>query len=173
MREVSDLSRVLAAYRRYVEARNALLDELKLRRKSNRDPLAEFSEWLVATLIGGACADNPVQKDWDVRGPNDEKVQVKYLANSSSEWVNEHLILVNEQMDRYALVIFEELLPQAVVIFPARNLAAIGKALGKRHSNLDTTLQFTQANYRKICGNMAQFQALGVQLYLARDWAFQ
>ena len=173
MSEMSDLSRALAVFRRYVEARNALLDELKLRRKSNRDPLAEFSEWLVATLIGGTRADNPVQKGWDVRGPDDEKVQVKYLANSTGQWINEHTIHVTEWVNSYALVIFEDLLPQAVVIFPARNLAAIGKALGKRHSDLDTTLQFTQTNYRRIRENMPQFKTLSVQLYLAPDWAVQ
>lgn len=35
---MADLSHVEEAYQRYVEARNALLDELQLRRRSNRDP---------------------------------------------------------------------------------------------------------------------------------------
>jgi hypothetical protein len=56
-----DLSRVQAAYQRYMEARNALLDELQLKRRSNRDPLSEFSEWLVAALVDGTLADSPVQ----------------------------------------------------------------------------------------------------------------
>jgi hypothetical protein len=59
-----DLSRVFAVYQRYIDARNALLDELKLKRLSNRDPLAEFSEWLVAALVDGVLADSPVQKGW-------------------------------------------------------------------------------------------------------------
>ena len=169
----ADLSRVLAVYQRYVEARNALLDELHLSWHSNRDPLVEFSEWLVAALVGGTLAESPVQKDWDVRGPDGEKIQVKYLANSTEHWVNEHLVQVNEQMDRYAIVIVESLMPQAVVIFPARNLEAVGAALGKRHSHLDTTLQFTQANYRQILGSIAHFKTLGVAVYLPPDWSLQ
>lgn len=168
-----DLSRVLAAYQRYVEARNALLDELHLKRRSNRDPLSEFSEWLVAALVEGNLADSPVQKDWDVRGSDGEMIQVKYLANPADRWVNEHEIRVNEPMGSYALVIFEALLPQAVVVFPARNLGAVGAALGKQHGNLGSTLQFTRANYRQICNSAARFKMLGVRLYLAPDWTLQ
>jgi hypothetical protein len=117
-----DLSRVQSAYQRCVEARNALLDELHLNRRSNRDPLAEFSEWLVAAIVDGARADSPVQKGWDVRTADGEKFQVKYLANPAGSWVNEHEIRISELMDSYAIVIFEALLPNAVIIFPARNL---------------------------------------------------
>lgn len=168
-----DLWRVLTAFERYVEARKVLLDELQLKRQSNRDPLAEFSEWLVAALVEGSLADSPVQKGWDVRGPDDEKIQVKYLANSAGSGINEHTIWVNEWMDSYAIVFFEALLPQAVIIFPARTLASVGMALGKRHGNLDATLQFTQANYRQICQNAAFFKTLGVRLYLAPDWVLR
>jgi hypothetical protein len=164
-----DLSHLLHVYRRYVEARNALLDELQLRRRSNRDPLAEFSEVFVAALVNGTLAESPVQKDWDVRRPTGETIQVKYLANPADRWVNEHEVRVNEHMDGYALVIFEALLPQAVVIFPARNLEAVGQALHKRHPNLSTTLQFTQANYRRICSELALFKSLGVEVYLMQQ----
>lgn len=166
-----DLKHVLSVYQRYVEARNTLLYELN--RQSNRDPLSEFSEWLVAALIGGRLADSRVQKDWDVQGLDGEKIQVKYLANPADKWVNEHQVHVTEGMDHYAIVIFESLLPQAVVILPARNLTAVGTALNKRHGDLDTTLQFTQANYRKICADVNKFKTLGVQLYLAPDWVIQ
>jgi hypothetical protein len=88
-------------------------------------------------------------------------------------WVNEHEIRVNERMDSYAIVVFEALLPQAVLVFPVRNLEAIGKALGKRHSNLSATLQFTQANYRRICEDAASFNILGIRLYLAPEWTLQ
>lgn len=168
-----DLTRVQAAYQRYVEARNALLDELQLKRRSNRDPLAEFSEWLVAALAVGTLADSPVQPGWDVRTPDDEKIQVKYLANPADSWVNEHSIQVSELMDSYAIVIFEALLPQAVIVFPVRNLAAIGTKLHKRHGNLDTTLQFTRANYRQIRKDAAGFKALGVRLYLPPNWVLE
>lgn len=167
---MADLSRVQAAYQRYIEARNALLDELQLSRRSNRDPLAEFSEWLVATLVDGRLADSPVQPGWDVRSPDGERIQVKYLANSADAWVNEHYIQVNDLMDSYAIVIFEAFLPKAVIIFPANNLAAVGLALSKRHDKLDTTLQFTRANYRQIVGDPARFKLLSVRTYLAPEW---
>ena len=118
---MADLSRVQHASQRYVQARNALLDALHLRRKSNGDPLAEFSEWLVAALVG----------------------------------------------------IFEALLTEAVVVLPARNLAAIGTAMGKRHGNLESSLQFTRANYRWILDDPAAFKALGGRLYLRTDWVIQ
>lgn len=168
----ADLSHVVAAYQRYVEARTILLDALKLKRHSNRDPLSEFSEWLVATLVGGVLAESPVQKDWDVQRPDGERIQVKYLANSGEHyWVNEHEVKVNDGMDSYALVIFEALMPQAVIIFPAHNLRAIGMELGKRHKNPDTTLQFTRANYRRIQDNTTRFEGLGVRLYLPSAWS--
>ncbi|HVU11306.1 MAG TPA: hypothetical protein VHD90_08510 [Phototrophicaceae bacterium] len=165
---MSDLSRVLTVYQRYVDARNALLNELNL--KSNRDPLAEFSEWLVAALVGGTLASSRVQKGWDVLAPEGEKIQVKYLANPADQWVNEHGIEVDEAMDSYAIVFFEALLPQSVIIFPARNLAAVGAALKKRHGKLDTRLALTRVNYRQILNNVDSFKALGVRQYLAPDW---
>jgi hypothetical protein len=168
-----DLSRVQAAYKRYVEARNALLEELQLKRRSNRDPLAEFSEWLIAALVGGTLADSPVQPGWDVLTPDNEKIQVKYLANPADSWVNEHCVQVSSLMDSYAIVIFEALLPQAIIVFPARNLAAVGVKLGKRHGNLDTTLQFTRANYHQIRKDPAGFKALGVHLYLPPAWELE
>ncbi len=164
-------SRIFTAYQRYVETRHALLDALQLPWRSNRDPLVEFSEWLVAELVDGTRAESPVQKDWDVRGPTGERIQVKYLANSAEHWVNEHEIRVNEGMDSYAIVIFEALLPEAVLIFPARNLETIGAALGKRHANLSTTLQFTQRNYYTIRSDIARFTGLDLQLYLPQDWS--
>src|SRR6185437_6645105 len=52
-------------------------------RRSNRDPLAEFSEHFVAALTGGTLAASPVQAGWDVQLASEEKVQGKYLANSA------------------------------------------------------------------------------------------
>lgn len=63
-------------------------------------------------------------------------------------------------MDHYAIVIYEKLLPRTVVVFPARNLRAVGIEPGKRHQNLEQTLQFTARNYRQICDN-----AGGVQVF--------
>ncbi len=170
---MSDLSHLLEVYERYIDARNILLDELQLKGRSNRDPLPEFSERLVAALVEGDLADSRVQPGWDVQGTDGEKIQVKCLSNSTDEWVNGITIEVNRLMDSYAMVIFKALLPQAVIFFPARNLAAVGNALGKLHGNLDSTLQFTRANYRQILSNPSWFKGLGVRVYLPPDWALQ
>lgn len=158
-------------YSRYVEARNALLTELNLGRNSNRDPLAEFAEWLVAALLGGTLAPSPVQAHWDVEAPEVGKVQVKYLANSGNErWVNEHPVRVSDLMDAYAIVFYESLLPVSVVLLPARRLAEIGLALAKRHPNQDSTLQLTRANYVRLIGEPAMFRPLGVRAWQAPIW---
>jgi hypothetical protein len=168
---IPDLTRVLSVYQQYVDARNALLSELHL--KSNRDPLSEFSEWLVAALVKGKLAESRVQKGWDVLAPGDIKIQVKYLANPADQWINEHEIQITELMNFYAIVFFEALLPKSVIIFPAHNLAAVGRALNKRHGKLVTYLSFTRANYRQILNNVSLFKTLDVSVYVAPHWALQ
>jgi len=170
---VVTLEKVLAAYQKYIDGRNALLDELNLSQRSNRDPLSEFSEWLVAALVDGKLAESRVQKGWDVSTASDEKIQVKYLANPADRWVNEHHIVINEYMTAYALVLYEALLPTAVIIFPVTGLQKVGMLLGKKHGNLETTIQFTRQNYHRIKDNPATFAGLGVRLYLAPDWKLQ
>jgi len=53
-----------------------LLDVLALP-DSNRDPICEFCEHLAQALLGGALADNRVQRDWDLRLPGGALVQVR------------------------------------------------------------------------------------------------
>jgi hypothetical protein len=98
------------AFERYARGRADLLQAIGVT-GSNRDPLAEFSERLVAALLDGELASNRVQRGWDVMAGG-RRVQVKYLANASDEvWVNEHHIQVTADMDDYAIVFFEALLP--------------------------------------------------------------
>jgi hypothetical protein len=157
-----DFARVAAASARYVEARKALLAELELGRDSNRDPLAEFAEWLGAGILGGERALTPVQAEWDVETPAGQHVQVKYLANSGDRWVNEHSVRITPAMDADAIVFYDALMPVAVVLMPARRLAEIGQALGNRHPNQETTLQLTRQNYLRLLGDPVVFGALGV-----------
>lgn len=95
----------------------------------------------------------------DLTTPDGLTVQVRYLANPSSTWVNEHPVRVLPGMDRYALVLFESFSVAGVVMFP-QELTAIGAALGKRHGNQDVTLQFTRRNWRAIRNDPDQFRAL-------------
>jgi hypothetical protein len=106
-----------------------------------------------------------------VEAPDGAHVQVKYLANSGNEaWVNEHPVKVTELMDAYAIVFYESLLPVSVLLLPARRLTDVGRALGKRHPNQDTTLQLTRVNYVRLLNERAAFRALGVRAWRAPDW---
>jgi hypothetical protein len=143
----------------YAEARRAFLGQID-HTVSNRDPLAEFSEVLVAQLLSGRLAASRVEKGYDLTDPEGRRVQVRYLANPAQEWINEHAVDTRE-VDRYALVVFEDLEPQHVLVFP-RDLTAICAALGKRHGSQDRLLQMTRRNYRQILEQQERFAALGV-----------
>ncbi len=157
----------------YQEARVQLLESLDLR-LSNRDPMSEFSEALVRVLYQGRPAPSRVQRSWDVLSALNRRIQVKYLANPIGPWVNEHLILPSPEMDDWALVIFIDLMPESVLVFPAERLAAIGALLGKRHPQQDTSLQFTQRKYSLIRSDPGRFAMLGMDIWLRsgpEDWA--
>src|SRR5687767_5040124 len=95
---------LLAAYSAYRDARILLLRELECL-ASNRDPLAEFSERLVAKMLGGELAGSRVQAGYDLVTPTGQRVQVKYLANPAAAWVNEHHVhFGHPDCDVYALV---------------------------------------------------------------------
>lgn len=152
------------AFARYSAGRAELLEALGVK-GSNRDPLAEFSERIVAALLDGELASNRVQRGWDVMAAG-RRVQVKYLANASEEvWVNEHHVQVTADMDEYGIVFFEGLLPVSVIIFPTDRLEPIGAALGKKHPNQTTTLQLTRGNYRQLISERDRFAQLGVRTF--------
>lgn len=167
--ERPSLAPLQRAFEQYGAARAAFLAELGLP-NSNRDPLAEFSERLVAAIVGGNLAASRVQAGYDVESPTGEKIQVKYLANPPGRWVNEHPVKVTDLMDSYAIVFFESLLPTATIILPRVGLKAIGEALGKKHPNLDSTLQLTQANYARLISDRDLFRAMGVRSFFPPSW---
>jgi len=151
-------------FKRYRKARKTLLKALECI-DSNRDPLAEFSEILVSHLLDALKAKSRVQKGFDLVGPNREKIEVKYLTNPSERWINWHVVSFNEFRDKYALVYFEDLVPKAVFVFKKQGLKSLCKALGKRHANTESTLQFTKTNYYDIISNPEKFRKLGVELF--------
>jgi hypothetical protein len=148
----------------YRPARQKMLATLGLA-VSNRDPLAEWSEHIVNALLGGTLAPNRVQADYDLTTPDGLHVQVRYLANPSTIWVNEHHIRSLPVADRYALVLFEAFTVTGVLMFPP-DLTAIAAALGKRHPGQDTTLQFTRRNWWSIRDRPDVYRRLGVTLWL-------
>lgn len=163
------IARLSEALDRYADARGLFLRALR-RGTSNRDPLAEFSEQLAETLFGGKLADNRVQKAYDLVDGENRRVQVKYLSNSGQRWVNEHVIRFDAGVDIYALLIFEDLRPIAMLTFERTRLAEIGTALQKKHAALDMTLQFTQRNFRTILAEAAKFRERGVRVLAAPGW---
>jgi hypothetical protein len=126
--------------------------------------LAEFAEQVALAAVGGEMAQSRVQKGWDFIDRDGRRVQVRYLANPSNWWVNEHLVdFRGDGCDRYALVIFEALDLVGLVIFERDGLEAVCTALKKRHPNQAETLQFTAANFGAIVADPERFAALGAQ----------
>jgi hypothetical protein len=154
---------LLAALDEYRQARERLLGVLG--HASNRDPLAEVAEHLVAALMGGRLAQNRVQKAWDIELPDGAKVQVKYLANAAGPWVNEHLVHRIDGVDWYVLVIIEAFAVTGVLAFPT-DLTSVCRALGKCHPKQDTTLQFTRTNWMAIRSDPQRFRALRMRVWL-------
>ena len=66
--------------------------------------------------------------------------------------MNERPVRVTELMDAYSIVFYESLLPVTVIQLPARRLAEVGAALGKRHPNQDVDTDLTRANYMRLLG---------------------
>ncbi|MDX2819236.1 hypothetical protein PV410_43115 [Streptomyces sp. PA03-5A] len=151
----------LAAYR---AARRTLLATLGVE-QSNRDPLSEFAERFVAALWGGRLAASRVQRHYDIETPNGEKIQVKYLANASVSWVNEHPVHRFPGVDWYVLVLFEAFEVVGVVGFPP-DLTEICAALGKQHPHQERHLQFTRRNWLTIRDHAEAYRALNVRIWL-------
>jgi hypothetical protein len=162
------IAELLAALEEYRIARERLLSVLGPR-MSNRDPLAEFAEHFVAALMGGRLAVSPVQAYWDIELPNGTKVQVKYLVNSVASgfeaWVNEHVVRSLPGVDWYVLVIIEGFRVSGVAAFPS-GLGPICQALGKKHGDQDTTLQFGRHNWLAIRDDPDRFCSLGMRIWL-------
>lgn len=68
-------------------------------------------------------------------------------------------------VDWYALVIIEGFQVSGVAAFP-RTLGPICHALGKRHPDQDTALQFGHRNRLAVRDDPARFRALGMQVRL-------
>jgi hypothetical protein len=164
IQEPDRVASLLAGLEAYRPARR---DFLKLigPAESNRDPLAEFSEYLVAAILGGEPAIGRVQTGHDILLADGGRVQVKYLANSGPVWVNDHWVRHIPGVTSYALVLFEELTVVGMVVFRLDRLAGICGALGKRHPRQDTELQFTRRNWLAIRDNANLFRTLGAKVW--------
>jgi hypothetical protein len=135
-----------------------------------RDPLAEFSEKLAESLLDAKRVERRKQKGYDLTRPSGEEIEVKYVAQLAKEdgginWKNWHTIKFNEYRDKYALVVFVDLLPVHMFVFGKHKLQDLCLELGKRHPQQDRTLQFTKTNYYAIINNQDKFKNLGVDVF--------
>ena len=166
-RSETDVPPLLQALSEYATARRRLLEVLGLP-TSNRDPIPEVAEQLVAGLLGGTVAESRVQPGWDVQTP-EGKVQVRTLSNTSADrWNNEHLVRITHGVDRYALVVLEDFTISAVLVFPA-DLTAVGALLGKRHGAQGTSLQFTRRDFRHLVKDRSAARTAGVMVWTPED----
>lgn len=159
----------LSALQTYLSARQALLREIDCC-GSCRDPLAEFSEYVVARQLNARLADSRVQKGFDLVDPAGRRIQVKYVSNPNGKWINEHTVVFPIEADVYALVVFEAFELRAVLVFPRESMPSAGRLLGKRHPDLERTLQLTQRNFLRILQEQDTFEALGLRVF--RSTAF-
>ena len=124
---------------------------------------------MVHRQIGGVLADSGVQKGYDLVCPSGRRVQVKYLANPAGRWRNEHTITFSSETDDYGLVFFEGFELSGILVFPRETLGAICAALKKKHPNQEHVLQFTQVNFKRILSSQAEFEQLGVKLFVPNE----
>jgi hypothetical protein len=117
------------------------------------------NEQLQATL-----AASRVQKGHDLTKKG-RRIQVKYLANPSGTWRNEHPIMFSPDVDDYVLVIFEDLRLRAMLKFTREGLEQVCMALKKRHPNQRTTLQLTRANVVALLRDQDRFAEFGVTCF--------
>lgn len=164
---------LLAALTVYRGARKTLLAAIGVD-ASNRDPLPEFAEQLVAALFDGTVAPNRVQANWDLRAGDGSLVQVKSLSNplSTGAWVNEHRVHRLPGVDSYAVVLIEDFSVAGVLAFPP-DLTYICAALGKRHPQQDTQLLMTRRDWQAIAADPDRFEGLGMRVWLPDDLAGQ
>jgi len=151
--------------RAYAEARRQFLSSFG-RGDSCRDPLTEFSEHVVQTLLDATRAKSRVQKGYDLIRPNGRFVEVRSLSNPTAAWErNEHAVVLSDTHHDYALVVFEEFLVRAVLVFPRETLADVCLLLKKRHGDTHRQLQFTRVNFETILANKPEFEQLGVLVF--------
>ena len=155
---------LLAMLQDYANARTKFLAQIG-RPSSCRDPLAEFSEVLVARLLDARCAERRDQKGFDLVRRNNRRVQVKYLSNPDWNWRNEHSIDFTDGCDDYALVVVVGFRVEVVLIFPRESIGQVYTALGKRHQGQGSKLLFTRRNCEVILEQPSTFQELGVEVY--------
>ena len=157
---------------RYVDARQSLLRAVGAT-NSNRDPLSELAETVVAQLLDGVPAKNRVNKGWDLKRSDERTVEVKYVANGSGSWINGHDIRFLAGRDEHALVLIVDLVPQVLLVFDQASATRCYEGLNKRHERHDDyRLLLTGEMLRKVWNKELDLTTYSVEV-IPLPWAVQ
>lgn len=164
----AELTAALAPYRL---ARRELLVAAD-RPASNRDPMAEWAEALVESILDAPRVTNRVETGHDLVDALGRRIEVKTLANTpGAPWVNDHPITTHPGRDLYAIVLFEDFAPLGLLVLEMHKLAVLGALLHKRNPDQDRRIELLETNARRILADPAAFAAAGVTVYRPPTWA--
>lgn len=160
------ISEVWSVFEEYREARLKLLAAIGPS-DSQRDPLTDLGEWLVYRLMGGTLAPSRTQRGHDVISPTGERVQVKTLANPAGVDRNAVGVEFKEGVDRFAVVLFEDFVPRAVVIFRRGSLRELNRVLGNRPTKADpeVTLSLRLRHVALLLSDSGALASLGIEVF--------
>ena len=140
---------------------------------SNRDPLSELTETVVARLLDGVPAKSRVNKGWDLQRSDGSTVEVKYVANGSNSWINGHDIRFPAGRDEHALVVIVDLVPQVLLVFDQASATRCYEGLNKRHERHDDhRLLITPTMLKKIWKKELDLSTFSIEV-IPLPWAVQ
>jgi hypothetical protein len=140
---------------------------------SNRDPLSELTETIVAQLLDGVPAKSRVNKGWDLQRTDGRTVEVKYVANGSNLWINGHDIRFPAGRDEHALVVIVDLVPQVLLVFDQASATQCYEGLNKNHDRHDDhRLLITPTMLKKIWTKELDLSTFSVEV-IPLPWAEQ
>jgi hypothetical protein len=157
---------IIAAFEAYRASRIRLMALLGPA-DSQRDPLTEFGEWLVARLVGGRLAESRTQPGHDVIGPTRERIQVRTLSNPARYDRNSVIVEFKEGVDRFAVVFYEDFRPQVVTIFRTGSFRELNRILGNRPTKADPEVKLSLSLRHVVIfrTNPEMFATRGVSVY--------
>jgi hypothetical protein len=171
---VRDVNGLLQASQEYLSARAKLLSSLQLddKRFDNEkvDPLTLVSEILVAILFQGNLAIRRDQKGFDVKTPQGQLIQVKYVLNEGEK----HPLKRKSGWNLCAVVLFRDHQAHMVTVFPNSDLKNIYQAFrskNKRCTDPDNGFDLTEARFTQMSEEKEKFERLGLIIWNKDDLA--
>ena len=163
-RKPATVNQLKAWYREYLDATDRLLRNLNSY-GSQKDPIPEIAEQIIAAAKQGTLADSPVQPDWDVRLPDGKTIQVRSLRNTSLDrWTNEHTMVDTGGFDYYALVVFINRKPKYYLWVPMVHFAEL-KKLWNARGKIEDEVGVTSLRMRQVMKDDGKFNSIGVYIH--------